>query len=205
MTFLGWSELEWLANGFYTASVILAARNSIYTWWTGIVGCVLFALVFFNVQLYADTTLMLVFAVSSLIGWWQWRRGQHGAELPITATQPSHLMLFVLPALAIMFGYGALLHAFTDAYAPFWDSAVLGFSLLAQFLLLRRKLENWLVWVLVNLIAIPLYVSRELYVTAVVYCGYLLNAGYGWWHWRQLMQQPAQVEKVEQTGQVQHV
>lgn len=191
MTLLGWNELEWLANGFYTASVILAARNSVYTWPMGMVGCALFTLVFFNAKLYADSTLMLVFLLSSVIGWRQWRHGQRGAELPITSTAPRNLILFVLPAALLTAGYGAILHAFTDAYAPFWDSAVLGFSLLAQFLLLRRKLETWHVWILVNLLAIPLYVSRELYVTAVVYCGYLVNAGFGWWHWRNLMLQQA--------------
>ena len=189
MTWLGWSELEWLANGFYSVSVLVAARNSIHTWWTGIVGSSLFALVFFNARLYADTTLMLIFALTCVLGWWQWLRGHQGAALPISTTALHHLAWYGVPALLLTLGYGALLHQFTDAYAPFWDSAVLGFSLLAEFLLLRRKLENWYVWILVNLIAIPLYFSRELYVTATVYSFYLLNACYGWWHWRNLWQQ----------------
>lgn len=189
MTFLGWSGLEWLANTVYTASVILAARNSIHTWWTGIIGCLLFAVVFYNARLYADTTLMLIFIGASVTGWWQWRRGDQGDPLPVSSVRPALLALYVVPALLITLGYGALLHRFTDAYAPFWDSAVLGCSLLAQFLLLRRKLESWLVWMLVNVIAIPLYFSRELTVTAVVYCGYLINAGVGWWYWRRLLRQ----------------
>lgn len=184
---MDWNELEWLANGFYTASVILAARNNLYTWLTGIIGCVLLALVFFNARLYGDMTLKMIFLVTNVIGWWQWRHGHHGEELPITRAKPRNLILYVLPAVGITAVYGALLHNFTDAYAPFWDSAVLGFSLLAQFLLLRRKLETWWVWLLVNLLVIPLYISRDLNVTAVVYTGYLLNAGYGWWYWHKLM------------------
>lgn len=184
--------MEWLANLFYATSVILAARNSIYTWVAGIIGSALFALVFFNAKLYADSILMTIFMFSSALGWWQWRHGHRGEPLPITRTRPRNLILFVLPALLITGGFGALLYAFTDAFAPFWDSAILGFSLLAQFLLLRRKLETWRVWILVNLIAIPLYLSRELYVTAVVYCGYLVNAGFGWWHWQQLMRRQVQ-------------
>lgn len=193
MTFLGWSGLEWLANTVYTASVILAARNSIHTWWTGIIGCLLFAVVFYNARLYADTTLMLIFIGASVTGWWQWCRGAQGDPLPVSSVRPALLTLYVVPALLITLGYGALLHRFTDAYAPFWDSAVLGCSLLAQFLLLRRKLESWLVWMLVNVIAIPLYFSRELTVTAVVYCGYLINAGVGWWYWRRLLRQERHV------------
>lgn len=187
MTWLGWRELEWLANGFYTASVVVAARNSIHTWWTGIVGSSLFALVFFNARLYADVTLMLIFVLTSAAGWWQWHRGNQGAALPVTRIHRQRILLYCVPALLVTLGYGALLHAFTDAYAPFWDSAVLGFSLLALFLLLRRKLESWYVWILVNLLAIPLYSSRELYVTAVMYTCYLLNAVYGLRYWRSLL------------------
>lgn len=187
-SWLGWSGLEWLANGFYSVSVVLAARNSIHTWWTGMAGCALFAVVFFNVRLYADTTLMLIFLCSSALGWWQWQRGKRGEPLAITRTRPLYLPLFLLPALFITLGYGTLLHQLTDAYAPFWDSAVLGCSLLAQFLLLRRKLETWAAWIIVNLLAIPLYFSRELYLTAAVYLAYLINAGFGWWIWHQQLQ-----------------
>ena len=75
MTLAGWSELEWLANGFYTASVVLAARNSIHTWWTGIFGCLLFAQVFHEARLYADVTLQGFFILTSVYGWWRWRHG----------------------------------------------------------------------------------------------------------------------------------
>lgn len=189
MSWLGWTGMEWLANAFYSVSVVLAARNSIHTWWTGMVGCALFAFVFFNVRLYADTTLMVIFLCSSAVGWWQWRRGDHGEPLPVSRTHPRYLPLYLLPAVIITLGYGSLLHTLTDAYAPFWDSAVLGCSLLAQFLLLRRKLETWVVWIIVNLLAIPLYVSRELYLTAAVYTAYLINAGFGWRLWHQELQQ----------------
>ena len=79
--------------------------------------------------------------------------------------------------------YGTLLHRLTDAYAPFADSAVLAISVLAQLLLMRRRIETWPAWLLVNTIAVPLYASRGLTLTAVLYAVYWINALVAWWHW----------------------
>jgi nicotinamide mononucleotide transporter len=80
--------------------------------------------------------------------------------------------------------YGLMLKHYTDAFAPFVDSAVLMFSVIAQILLMGRRIENWPVWLLVNGISVPLYASRGLYLTAALYVGYLLNAVIAWRHWR---------------------
>ncbi len=77
-----------------------------------------------------------------------------------------------------------MLHAWTDAYAPFLDSLVLSFSVVAQLLLMRRRLETWPVWLLVNTLAVPLFASRGLFVTAGLYAAYWINALVAWRHWR---------------------
>lgn len=86
---------------------------------------------------------------------------------------------------------GALLFHFTDAYAPYVDSAVLVFSVIAQFLLMRRKLESWLFWLLVNTVAVPLYFSRELTLTAGLYALYWVNAVVSWLAWRRTLARAA--------------
>ncbi len=75
--------LEIAANVFNAASIFLAARNSVHVWWTSIVGCTLFAWVFFGAKLYADVTLQGFFIVASAIGWWRWLHGAFGQELPV--------------------------------------------------------------------------------------------------------------------------
>ena len=75
--------LEWLANAAATLSIVLAARNSVHTWWIGIVGCVLFAALFYQSRLYADATLQLFFIVTSVTGWRRWRADHGGAALLI--------------------------------------------------------------------------------------------------------------------------
>jgi nicotinamide mononucleotide transporter len=84
-----------------------------------------------------------------------------------------------------------MLHRYTNAYAPFIDSTVLAFSILAQLLLMARRIENWPVWVLVNVVSVPLYVSRGLYLTALLYAGYFVNALISWRWWRRQMLQAA--------------
>jgi nicotinamide mononucleotide transporter len=170
---------------------VLAARNSIHTWSTGIVGCVLFGLLFYDTQLYADVTLQAFFVLTSVLGWWQWLRGDAGRPLPITHARPPLLALSLAGGIVAVVLYGTLLHHFTDAYAPFADSAVLVFSVVAQLLLMQRRLEAWFFWLLVNTIAVPLYASRELYVTAALYAAYWVNAVVAWLEWQRQMRQVA--------------
>jgi nicotinamide mononucleotide transporter len=181
--------LELAANGFTAAAIVLAGRNSVHTWWTGIVGCTLFALLFAQSRLYADVLLQLFFIASGAWGWWQWLRGASGTPLPISKASLSSLLWSVPAGLAATVAYGAVLHAFTNAYAPFLDSAVLVFSVIGQVLMMRRRIENWAFWLLVNTIAAPLYFSRGLYLTAALYAGFWINALASWLWWRKLAAQ----------------
>lgn len=181
------SAAEIVANASYAASVWLAARNSAHTWWIGILGCVLFGWIFYSTQLYADVTLQVFFVITSLAGWWHWLRGSRGEQPPISRTPWRQSLLAVIAALLVAAAYGLLLHRFTSAYAPFLDSVVLTFSVLGQLLLMRRRLENWYAWLLVNTVAVPLYASRELYLTAGLYAAFWLNAWYGLYRWRRAL------------------
>ncbi|WP_242525352.1 nicotinamide riboside transporter PnuC [Lysobacter changpingensis] len=166
-----------------TVSILLAGRNSVHTWWTGIVGCALFAMVFWGARLYADVLLQGFFIVTSVIGWYSWTGSTGKDDLPIRRTPQSMLVWMATAAWVAAGAYGWVLHRYTDAYAPFADSAVLAASVLAQLLLMRRRIETWPVWLLVNTIAVPLYASRGLTLTAVLYTVYWINAWLAWRHW----------------------
>lgn len=178
--------LEIAANAFVAAAIFLAGRNNVHTWWTGIVGCTLFALVFYEVKLYADVILQIFFVLTSVAGWYRWLRGKSGQELDVRFSKPSFIAICAALAVVAAAGYGALLHAFTDAYAPFLDSMVLVFSVLGQILMMDRRVENWWAWLLVNTIAVPLYASRGLYVTAALYAAFWINAVVSLVRWRRL-------------------
>jgi nicotinamide mononucleotide transporter len=178
--------LETAANAFVAAAIFLAGRNNVHTWWTGIVGCTLFALVFYEVRLYADVILQIFFVLTSIAGWYRWLHGNSGQELDVRFSKPSFLAICAALAVVAAAGYGALLHAFTDAYAPFLDSMVLVFSMLGQILMMDRRVENWWAWLLVNTIAVPLYASRGLYLTGALYAGFWINAVVSLVRWRRL-------------------
>ena len=188
--------LEVAANAMVTVSIVLAGRNSIHTWWTGIVGCALFAVLFDKSRLYADVALQLFFVITSAIGWWQWRAPSRQRAATVVHTSRRLMGLAVLVGAACALGYGWLLHRFTDAYAPFVDSTVLAFSVIGQVLLMQRRVENWPLWVLVNTIAVPLYASRELYLTAFLYAAYWVNAVVSWRHWHRLAALPVTTAEV---------
>ena len=180
------SSLEIGANAMTGVAIVLAGRNSVHTWWTGIIGCSLFGLLFYQTNLYADVVLQAFFIVTSVIGWWQWLKGKQGEPLPITHAGWA-TVAWIVPAGAVATaGYGALMHYYTNAFAPFMDSAVLVFSVAAQLLMMQRRVENWPFWILVNTIAVPLYASRELHLTAVLYAFLWVNAVVSWRSWRKL-------------------
>jgi nicotinamide mononucleotide transporter len=180
----GW---EAAANLFNAAAIVLAARNNVHTWWTSIVGCTLFAYVFFVAKLYADVTLQVFFIGASVVGWWQWMGGNRGAPLPVRRTRGGTIGAMAAAAVVVALAYGALLQRFTDAYAPFLDSVILTFSVLGQFLLVGRRIENWWCWLIVNSVAVPVYFSRGLYITAALYAGFWVNALVALVHWRRLL------------------
>jgi nicotinamide mononucleotide transporter len=183
------STFEIAANITVTASVILAGRNSLHTWWTGIVGCLLFMVVFFQAQLYADVALQLFFVVASAIGWWQWLHGKNGKELTVTKATMKTLFWSTLIGFVAAIFYGGLLHRYTNAYAPYIDSVVLVFSIIAQILLMQRRIQTWPFWLIVNTLAVPLYASRGLYLTSVLYAVYWVNAVISWRYWHKLKQE----------------
>jgi nicotinamide mononucleotide transporter len=175
--------VELAANLFNTISIVLAGRNNVHTWWCGIVGCVLFGWVFFEAKLYADVTLQAFFLVTSVEGFRRWRGGSR-PELNVTRTRLVTLVQLALAGIVVVGAYGMLLHRFTDAYAPFVDSAILIFSVLGQFLLMQRRIETWGCWLLVNSLAVPIYWLRGLHLTSLLYAAYWVNAWISLRHWR---------------------
>ena len=183
--------LEISANAVNALSILLAARNSVHTWWVGIVGCALFGVVFFLSRLYADTLLQVFFIGTSFLGWWQWLAGgAEGKALPVTRVAWQSVIRVVLAAVFIAVGYGYALWRFTDAFAPFVDSLVLTLSVAAQLLLMRRKYESWWFWLTVNALSVALFSARGLWITAGLYAAFWINAVVALVRWKRHVTSP---------------
>jgi len=177
-------QLEIAANVAAALSIILAGRNNVHGWWLSIVAAALFAVVFAQARLYGHVTLQGFFMIVSALGAWQWLRGAAGRPLPITRVAP-RTWLWRVPAVAAgAVGYGWLLGRHTDGHAPWLDATLVVLSMAGQLLMMRRKLECWWIWLLVNTLAVPLYYSGGLQLTALLYVGYWINALLALRHWR---------------------
>jgi len=181
---------EIAANLMNVVSIVLAGRNSIHTWWTGIVGCILFGVVFYEARLYADVTLQVFFVTTSFSGWWNWLQGNRGKVLPVRRTRLPRLAACAAGGAAVTVVYGWLLCHYTNAYAPYLDSTILAFSVLGQFLLMGRRVESWWFWLVVNSIAAPLYCVRGLFLTSSLYALFWVNAAVSLQRWRRMVVTP---------------
>ena len=186
MNWFTWSPLEAWANIFTIVCIFLAGRNSIHTWWTGIIACGLFGILFYDSKLYADVMLQVFFTITSVIGWYNWRNIGIITQ-PITRVSRHDALNYMCSATIFAAAYGLVLFNFTDAWSPWIDSTVLAFSILGQFLLMGRKLESWPIWFGVNVLSVPLYFSRGLYLTTGLYSVFLIHSVWAFYNWKKEM------------------
>jgi nicotinamide mononucleotide transporter len=188
----GTSALEWLAvlTGF--ACVWLAARESLLNFPIAIVSCLLYILIYYQKALYADSGLQVMFIALSAYGWYEWLYGgRNQTPLAIAHTTAAEWGLGAGFIAVFTAGFGYYLAHHTDSSFPYLDSFTTGTSLVAQFLLMRKRLENWWLWLLVDVIYVPVLWVKELYPTSLLYALYLGLAAYGYWQWRQQWQKEA--------------
>ncbi|KUG06569.1 nicotinamide riboside transporter PnuC [Solirubrum puertoriconensis] len=191
----GTNPTEWVAFATGLACVALAAIGTIWNFPVAIVSCAFYVVVFHRAQLYSDRNLQFVFIAMSLYGWYEWLRGgKNHSALVVTRTPQREWPLLALAAAAYTGGFGYYLHQHTDASFPYLDSFTTAISLVAQYLLTRKRLENWLLWIGVDLIYVPMYWAKSLHATSGLYVLYLGLAAYGYWEWRRLMRQASIAE-----------
>jgi len=178
------------ALGFITGAlcVWLLARQNIWNWPIGIANNLFYVVVFLNSGLYADSVLQVIYAGLAVYGWWTWmRKESQEEELPVARTS-SRTWLWLTPATALAAVVLWLaLSKFTDSIVPGWDALTTAISLAATWGQCRKLLESWYLWILVDLIYIPLYVYKGLRLTAILYLVFLLLCIGGLRAWRKAL------------------
>ena len=179
------SALELLAVALAIAYLLLAIRASAWCWPTALVSSALYVYVFGGARLYMDAVLNLFFAAMAVYGWYEWRYGGPGhGSLPITrASRRVHfLALATIAALTVV--SGSVLGRYTNQAWPYVDSFIAWSSVVTTWLTARKYLENWVYWIVIDLIAVPVYVNRHLRVTAMLFALYVLLSLVGWRNWQ---------------------
>lgn len=164
------SPLEILATAFGLWSVIAYVRENVWAWPAGLINVLLYILLFWNVRLYGDAGLQVVYVALQGYGWWLWLRGgPQRSALAITRTTRHEWATLALIGVVAYVPMGFFLKLYTDTDVPWWDAAPTVSSLIAQWMISRKKLENWWVWIVTDLVYIPLYAYKQLWLTAALY------------------------------------
>lgn len=178
------SSLELIAVGCGLACVWLTIKERIACWPVGLIQVLLYVFVFYRVRLYADMALHVFYVFLQFYGWYQWKfGGPQRTELIIGRIATTEVIAWLGLATGLTFLVGALLAKYTDAALPYPDSAIMMLSLIAQVLMARKILESWLVWMVVDLIAIVVYWIKDLRLTCGLYTVFLLMAALGFIEW----------------------
>ena len=179
--------LEWTAAAFILINVSLATRQNMWSWPFGVVGVSLYLYVFAAAKLYSDAGLQVFFLVMQFYGWYHWARGgvEHSRSLSAITRLSRRGWLLTFAGAALWTAVvGTLMHRHTDAAAPYPDAFATILSVIAQFLMTRKILENWTLWILADIVSVGLYVYKALYPTAVLYTIFLVVCVQGYRDWR---------------------
>jgi nicotinamide mononucleotide transporter len=176
--------LEFVAVVLGLANVGLLVRRSIWNYPFGMAMVALYAIIFFEARLYGESGLQIFFFVVQAYGWWLWARAggmDHAVEVRWMGWPARLAWLGGIGVVAA--SLGSVMHLLTNAAMPFADASITAASIAAQFLLSFRRIENWILWIFIDVGSIALYWVRDLELTAALYVAFLLLSALGFREW----------------------
>ncbi len=179
---------NWLENlGILTTLICvwMNTKQNIWGWFWGIICCSIYAYIFWQANLYSDMELQGVYVALSAYGWYQWKfGGKQETYLPVSNTP--RMQWYIAVSLGAVFALvsGYLHQNLTDASLPYADATLTGISLVAQWMMARKYIENWILWIIANVGYIMLYMQKSLYSTSFLYVLLLLLAVKGYVDWK---------------------
>jgi nicotinamide mononucleotide transporter len=181
------NALEIAAAGLGLVNIVLVVRRSVWNYPFGLAMVAISGWLFIqpHVRLYSDAGLQVFFFMVQLYGWWNWSRARVSAgEVAVLRLRSSLQAGIAIAVVAATLVWGALMHRFTDASLPWWDAFIAMASVAAQLLMARRYLENWILWIAVDLVAIGVYAAKGLMLFAILYFAFLILSVMGLIGWR---------------------
>ena len=184
--------IEYIGVAIGLAYLILEYKASFWLWPVGILMSLFYIVIFFQSKFYADAGIYTYYLGANLYGLIEWRRNsqktaEKSIEMPITHTPKGKILPLTLIGLAIWAALWLLLSHLTDSPVPFGDSFTTALSVVAMYLLAKKHIEHWWLWVVVNLVSTGLYAWKGLYPMAGFFAFYTLIAALGYVRWRREM------------------
>jgi nicotinamide mononucleotide transporter len=189
------SITEWIAGNYIELLgaiigliyIYFSVRQNILTWPVGLISSIFYIVIFFQTRLYAGMALQVYYAAMSIYGWYYWSKGKNtttGGDLKVSFTRPIEWTLiaitFVVTFILIVF----VLKNYTDSDVPNIDAFTTTAGIIATWMMARKLIENWVIWVFADLISVAMYIGKQLWVTAFLYLVFTIMAILGFIEWR---------------------
>ncbi len=166
-------------------SVWLLIRLNVWAWPVGIINVTIYVYIFYGERLYLDMALQVFYIIIQIYGWYNWARGKNEeGALRVSRLTFKEAAFWILGSAATVPLLWTLTKTYTDDSLPFLDSVTTTLSLVAQWLLTYKKWENWTLWIIADLIYVPMYIYKNLYLTSFLYFIFLILAIAGWREWK---------------------
>ena len=177
------SVIEWLAVLSSIIYVILAAKRLILCWLFAFIGSALFVYLCYVGNLYVESFLQLFYVIMAIVGWFSWDSSNSSNSSIVKWREINHIFnIFICGFASILIGY--IFDNYTTQANPYIDSFTTCYSLSATYMVTRKIIENWIYWIVIDLVSIYLYAQRDYYLTAIQYSIFTLLAIYGFMKWK---------------------
>jgi nicotinamide mononucleotide transporter len=191
------SYLEFFGVASGLVAIWLSAKANIWSWPIGVINVTLSFFLYYQVQLYPDMFLQVFFLVTNIMGWWRWLHPRAGEEdrnkeLKVSFMKSRQLILLMIFGLVGTMALGSFaknLHNLLPAVFPmpsafpYFDSAIMVMSIITTFFMIQKKIESWIIWIIVDVIATYLYFIRDIKFYSLMYLLFCAIAAYGLWNW----------------------
>lgn len=191
-TFLNYIQINWIEIVGAILSLIylyLSIKQKVSLWFFGIISSLFYIVVFLQTKLYADMSLQFYYVVISIYGWINWKEGNSGTgnELPATQMSKRLILISIIATAVIYVIYYLVLAKFTDSTIPKSDALVGALSIIGTWMLARKFVENWLVWIAADTLCVGLYIYKGLIPTAILFVIYTVMSWVGYQQWKNSM------------------
>ncbi|HKR04389.1 MAG TPA: nicotinamide riboside transporter PnuC [Bacteroidia bacterium] len=180
------SPVEIIGFVFGVAGIWLTIKENTWCFPVGLINVMISLVLFYQQKLYSDAVQQLVYIVLLSYGWYKWIAGK-GYEKDLEISLSSKKLIFILLVICVIFSItaGSFFKRY-DASLPYWDATATALSFTAQWMIAKKKIENWPLWIIVNIMYIGIYVYKDLYLYAFLFFIYLILAIKGWSDWHKV-------------------
>jgi nicotinamide mononucleotide transporter len=197
--------LKWLLDNYIEVLatitgliyLVYSVRGKVLLWFFGILTSTLYVYVFYKAKIYADMSINIYYVIISIYGWVHWIKGKKETQisLPVSRIKPKQIIYLSSITLVLFLFIAFVLEQFTDSDIAIFDAVTTSASITATWMLARKILEHWVIWVFVDALSIGLYIYKDLYPTMILFVFYTTLAILGYIEWKkQWTQQQVQSE-----------